>query len=94
MDVTLMLDLIFGTPCRQEVGDRPHHGMTDETLPSFGCREASVPIAAGASPTQYLFRPSWFRPCATDEIPPVSFLFLFIDKNLSLVDIAVSAKTG
>jgi hypothetical protein len=32
------------TPCRQELGDRPHHVMTDETLPSFGCREARDPI--------------------------------------------------
>jgi hypothetical protein len=58
-------------------GDRPHHVMTDETFPSFGCREASDLIAVWTFPTLHPFpcRQTWFvstSPFATDEIPPVS----------------------
>jgi hypothetical protein len=43
-------------------GDRPHHVMTDETFPSFGCREASDLIAVWTFPTLHPFpcRQTWF----------------------------------
>ncbi|KZR99786.1 Uncharacterized protein APZ42_004217 [Daphnia magna] len=88
------------TPCRQELGDRPHHVMTDETLPSFGCREAKDPLLLfelSLFPTLHLFPCYQTRlvstsPCATDEIPPVSVYSILI--CLFMVGIAVSARTG